>query len=107
MYFETQSTSGTSPCTGICAVQDSQTNPKLQLRLKNSHSCSQSGNEDNMDHSESTNRDVSAPVEKRAAAKKLYMKPEVRYERVFETMALACGKVQTTQFSCHANRKAS
>jgi hypothetical protein len=31
----------------------------------------------------------------------------VRHERVFETMALTCGKVQTTQHSCHFNRKTS
>ena len=29
------------------------------------------------------------------AAKKPYLKPEFRYERAFETMALACGKVLT------------
>ncbi len=39
--------------------------------------------------------------------KKLYQKPEVRYERVFETMALACGKTQTTQEQCAHNRKNS
>jgi hypothetical protein len=36
-----------------------------------------------------------------------YEKPEVRFERVFETMALSCGKVQATQGSCRRNRKAS
>jgi hypothetical protein len=41
------------------------------------------------------------------AARKPYVKPEVRHERVFETMALSCGKVQTTQASCHFNRKTS
>ena len=41
------------------------------------------------------------------AAKKPYVKPEVRHERVFETAALTCGKVQTTQFGCHHNRKSS
>ena len=45
--------------------------------------------------------------EAKGAAKKPYAKPEVRYERVFETMALSCGKVQTTQASCHFNRKTS
>lgn len=40
-------------------------------------------------------------------AKKPYVKPEVRHERVFETMALSCGKVQTTQGACHFNRKTS
>ncbi|MGA9062498.1 MAG: hypothetical protein WB341_12615 [Terracidiphilus sp.] len=40
-------------------------------------------------------------------AKKPYVKPEVRHERVFETAALSCGKVQTTEFSCFHNRKNS
>jgi len=39
--------------------------------------------------------------------KKPYQKPEMKFERVFETMALSCGKVQTTQLSCHSSRKAS
>jgi hypothetical protein len=29
-----------------------------------------------------------------------YQKPAFRYERVFETMALSCGKVSVTQFQC-------
>jgi hypothetical protein len=40
-------------------------------------------------------------------AKKPYVKPEVRHERVFETMALSCGKIQGTQGACHGNHKAS
>ena len=48
-----------------------------------------------------------APVDTKATAKKPYVKPEVRHERVFETQALTCGKVQTTQHSCHSNRKTS
>ena len=39
--------------------------------------------------------------------KKPYVKPAFRYERVFETSALSCGKVQTTQSGCHSNRKNS
>jgi hypothetical protein len=39
--------------------------------------------------------------------KRPYHKPAVRFERVFEVQALSCGKVQTTQAGCHANRKAS
>jgi len=39
--------------------------------------------------------------------KRPYVKPEVRHERVFETMALTCGKVQTTQSGCHFVRKNS
>jgi hypothetical protein len=41
------------------------------------------------------------------AAKKQYTKPEVRHEVVFETMALSCGKIQSTQGPCHSNRKSS
>jgi hypothetical protein len=52
------------------------------------------------------NRLVSADDAK-CTVKKPYVKPEVRHERVFETMALSCGKVQTTQGSCHSNRKNS
>ena len=40
-------------------------------------------------------------------AKKPYVKPEVRHERVFETMALSCGKISGTQGGCHFNRKNS
>jgi hypothetical protein len=39
--------------------------------------------------------------------KKPYLKPAFRREQVFETMALACGKVKTTQASCRVNRKNS
>jgi hypothetical protein len=39
--------------------------------------------------------------------KKPYQKPARRRERVFETTALACGKIQTTQGQCHSNRKNS
>ena len=39
--------------------------------------------------------------------KKTYAKPEVRFERVFETMALSCGKIDATQSSCTFNRKTS
>jgi len=44
---------------------------------------------------------------KQPAAKKPYRAPEVRFERIFETSALTCGKVQTTQSGCHQNRKTS
>lgn len=43
----------------------------------------------------------------RDAAKKLYLKPAFRHEKVFETMALACGKVSTTQAQCRSNQKNS
>ncbi len=40
-------------------------------------------------------------------ARKPYVKPTYQREDVFETMALACGKVQSTQGQCHHNRKNS
>jgi len=55
---------------------------------------------------EGTQRPVS-PAEGRQAARKPYQKPAVRYERVFETSALTCGKVHTTQSGCHQVRKNS
>jgi len=36
-----------------------------------------------------------------------YVKPSFEYERVFETMALACGKVSPVQAQCKFNRKNS
>jgi hypothetical protein len=48
-----------------------------------------------------------SPLEARQAVRKPYRKPEVRYEQVFETRALSCGKLQTTQSGCHFERKNS
>ncbi|MBZ5665064.1 MAG: hypothetical protein LAO30_10720 [Acidobacteriia bacterium] len=39
--------------------------------------------------------------------RKLYQKPAFRFERVFETMALSCGKTNSTQSQCRFNRKNS
>jgi hypothetical protein len=39
--------------------------------------------------------------------KKQYQDPAFRHERVFETMALSCGKVQDTSFQCRISRKNS
>ena len=50
---------------------------------------------------------LSPQGEAKSTAKKPYVKPMVRHERVFETMALSCGKVQSTQGSCHHNRRTS
>jgi hypothetical protein len=44
------------------------------------------------------------PVRK---SKRRYEKPNFQHERVFETMALACGKIGPTSFSCTHNRKSS
>jgi hypothetical protein len=42
-----------------------------------------------------------------AGSLKPYQKPEFRFERVFETMALACGKMSATQSHCRFNRQNS
>jgi len=42
-----------------------------------------------------------------SAGKRPYSKPEFRYERVFETLALACGKLHGHQGQCRFNRKRS
>lgn len=47
------------------------------------------------------------PVDAKPKLKKLYVKPEVRHERVFETMALSCGKMSSTVSNCHFQRKNS
>jgi hypothetical protein len=39
--------------------------------------------------------------------KKPYLKPAFRHEQVFETMALACGKINNTQQQCRTNKKNS
>ena len=59
-----------------------------------------------MSHMKQTNEAARQP-EIEPGARKPYHKPAVRYERVFETSALTCGKVQTTQSGCHQNRKTS
>lgn len=43
----------------------------------------------------------------RQHSRKPYHKPEFRHERVFETMALSCGKLNATQQQCKLNKKQS
>jgi hypothetical protein len=40
-------------------------------------------------------------------SKRPYHKPAFQHEKVFETMALACGKLSPTQRQCRFNRKNS
>lgn len=40
-------------------------------------------------------------------SRKPYRKPAFRCEHMFETMALACGKISATQGHCRFNRKSS
>ena len=54
-----------------------------------------------------TKANDSPPAASGDPPKKPYQKPAFRHERVFETQALSCGKVQTTQGQCHSNRKNS
>jgi len=43
-----------------------------------------------------------------ARGRRPYQKPAFRFERVFETMALSCGKVNSTQLQCRSGgRKTS
>jgi len=52
----------------------------------------------------STNQDVTAVGQK---PRRPYEKPSFQHERVFETMALTCGKISPTHRQCHFNRKNS
>ena len=61
---------------------------------------------DNMSNTEE-NHQAPLKAAMKPAAKKPYVKPEVRHERVFETMALACGKSGPTESNCRFNRRAS
>ena len=47
------------------------------------------------------------PPERESNSKKPYHKPGFRFERVFETRALSCGKVLSTQGPCLHNKKNS
>jgi hypothetical protein len=57
--------------------------------------------------------DNRAPHEKRqqpsnaAKEKKLYKKPAFRYEQVFETLALSCGKMVAVSGPCQFSTKTS
>ena len=42
-----------------------------------------------------------------AGPKRPYIKPAFQHEKVFETMALACGKLGPTQAQCRFNRRNS
>jgi hypothetical protein len=55
----------------------------------------------------SDRRPQESPADLPIPKKKAYQKPAFRHERVFETMALACGKIDPTEGGCHLNRKVS
>jgi hypothetical protein len=54
-----------------------------------------------------TTNDVSSDSPHTPATKKPYEKPSFRYEKVFVTTALSCGKMNSTQLSCTHNLSAS
>jgi hypothetical protein len=71
-----------------------------------------SGEADSSGSRASSDQKEGSPQQDAAAAagekpKKPYQKPSFEHERVFETMALACGKISHTQGQCHFNRKNS
>ncbi len=51
--------------------------------------------------------DVSSDNSRTPASKKPYEKPAFRYEQVFVTTALSCGKQGQTQAGCSLNTKVS
>ncbi len=51
--------------------------------------------------------DNSSTEQPRATAKKPYEKPSFRYEQVFVTTALSCGKINPIQGQCGLNLKVS
>jgi hypothetical protein len=48
-----------------------------------------------------------APPAPKDGGKEPYQKPAFRHEGVFETMALACGKISSTQAQCRSLSKTS
>lgn len=55
-----------------------------------------------MDEKDPLKQEAKAP-----SAKKKYQKPAFRSGRVFEVSALSCGKISSSQSSCHNNLKIS
>jgi hypothetical protein len=53
------------------------------------------------------NPDASEAGKDAAKPKRPYVKPAFQHEKVFETMALACGKLGPTQSQCRFNRRNS
>ena len=54
-----------------------------------------------------TMNDMSSDSPRTPLIKKPYEKPSFRFEQVFVTTALSCGKIGTTQSSCVARPSAS
>jgi len=54
-----------------------------------------------------TTNDISSDNPRTPPTKKPYEKPTFRYEKVFVTTALSCGKITSTQSSCFHSMSAS
>jgi hypothetical protein len=52
-------------------------------------------------------REIQRQLGNASKGKKLYQKPAFRYERVFETLALSCGKIGANTSQCQFSRKTS
>ena len=59
-------------------------------------------NENGRDHATKVEGEHGKPK-----ARKPYKRPAFQFEKVFETMALACGKLSATQLQCRFNRRNS
>jgi hypothetical protein len=58
-------------------------------------------------YEDSQHEQQATEIETGTQGKKPYQKPSRRRERVFETSALHCGKISSTQGACHSVRKTS
>jgi len=47
------------------------------------------------------NHSTSGERQSEATGKKPYEKPSFRYEKIFVTSALSCGKITSTDLNCH------
>lgn len=54
-----------------------------------------------------TSHEKQQPLGEVTKEKKPYRKPAFRYERVFETLALSCGKIGSSTPQCQSSRKTS
>jgi hypothetical protein len=54
-----------------------------------------------------TMNDLSSDNSRTPVTRQPYEKPSFRYEKVFVTSALSCGKISATQSSCMGAQKAS
>jgi hypothetical protein len=60
-----------------------------------------------MQESKQNRRPTGNEPDSSAKPKRPYVKPAFQHEKVFETMALACGKLGPTQAQCRFNRRNS